>query len=92
MKFDIAKSSLTISAQDADFGGDAKETIECEYQGDKLEIGFNSTYVVDMLTHIDAENVMFKFSLPTRAGIVSPEPMGKDEDITMLVMPVRLTT
>lgn len=98
VKFDVNKSNITISAQDLDFGGEAKESIEldkkagCEYNGEKLEIGFNSTYVLDMLTHLDSDNVTFKFSLPTRAGIVSPETPNEDEDVTMLVMPVRLTS
>lgn len=92
VKFDIAKSGLTISAQDLDFGGEAKESIECDYKGDKLEIGFNSTYVLDMLNHLESEKVVFRFSSPTRAGIISPEKSAEDEEITMLVMPVRLTT
>lgn len=92
IKLDIDKASMTVSAQDLDFGGEAKESIECEYQGEKLEIGFNSAYVIDMLTHLESEKVLFRFSSPTRAGIVSPEVAGEGEDITMLVMPVRLTT
>ena len=92
IKLDISKSSITVSAQDIDFGGEAKESIACEYQGEKLEIGFNSTYVLDMLTHLESESVLFKFSSPTRAGIVSPAESNEEENITMLVMPVRLTT
>ena len=92
IKFSVKKSSLTLSAQDVDFGGEAKETIPCEYDGDDLEIGFNSTYVVDILTHLDAEQVAFKFSSPTRAGIVSPAGPKPDEDVIMLVMPVRLNS
>jgi DNA polymerase-3 subunit beta len=92
VKFDVNKSDITISAQDLDFGGEAKESIECEFKGEKIEIGFNSSYVIDMLTHLESDKVMFKFSSPTRAGIVSPENPSEGEDITMLVMPVRLTS
>lgn len=92
VKFDVSKEAVSISAQDIDFGGEARESIECDYKGDKLEIGFNSTYVLDMLTHLESERVVFKFSSPTRAGIVSPDKGSEEEDITMLVMPVRLTS
>jgi DNA polymerase-3 subunit beta len=92
VRFDVNKSSVTISAQDLDFGGEAKELLQCDYKGEKLEIGFNAAYVLDMLTHLESEHVVFKFSSPTRAGIVSPENKTEDEDITMLVMPVRLTS
>ena len=92
VRFDVSKSNITISAQDIDFGGEAKESIECDFLGEKLEIGFNATYVLDMLTHLESNKVVFKFSTPTRAGILSPENPSEDEEVTMLVMPVRLTT
>jgi len=91
VRFDVAAGSVRITAQDLDFGGEAKETIPCEYRGDELEIGFNSVYLIDILSHLDTEQVSFRFSTPTRAGIVSP--VGKEkENVLMLVMPVRLNT
>jgi DNA polymerase III subunit beta len=90
VKLSLRKNLLTISAQDVDFGGEAKEILDAEYVSDDLDIGFNSQYVVDILTHLDAEQVTFKFSSPTRAGIVSPAGEKTDEDVLMLVMPVRL--
>ena len=91
IRFDIGKTALQISAQDIDFGGEAKEKIACTYTGETLEIGFNSVYLIDILSHLESEQIMFRFSTPTRAGIVSP--VGGDSDsILMLVMPVRLST
>lgn len=90
IRFDIDKTALRITAQDIDFGGEAKETIPCVYSGDALEIGFNSNYLLDILSHLDSDEVMFRFSSPTRAGIVAPAGDARTEDIVMLVMPVRL--
>jgi len=90
VKFGVKNTLLTLSAQDIDFGGEAKETIECEYKGEDIEIGFNSNYVIDILSHMDADQIAFKFSAPTRAGIVTPVNVKNGEDIIMLVMPVRL--
>jgi DNA polymerase-3 subunit beta len=85
------KSALQITAQDLDFGGEAKETIPCTFTSDALEIGFNSAYLIDILSHLESEQVTFRFSTPTRAGIVAP--VGSDSDtVLMLVMPVRLNT
>ena len=92
VRFDIEKSSLRVSAQDVDFGGEAKETIACSYSGDGLEIGFNANYLLDILTHLDSEEVVFHFSSPTRAGVIAPSAGPKDEEVIMLVMPVRLST
>jgi DNA polymerase-3 subunit beta len=92
VRFDIDKTSLRITAQDVDFGGDAKETIPCSYSGEGLEIGFNSNYLLDILSHLDSEEVVFRFSSPTRAGLIAPATGPKEEEIIMLVMPVRLST
>jgi DNA polymerase-3 subunit beta len=86
----IVKNELTITAEDLDFGSEAKETIACEYTGSDMEMGFNFGYVVDILTHIEDDEVVFQFSTPTRAGIVVPRTQREKEHILMLVMPVRL--
>lgn len=90
IKFDIGSQVLNVSAQDVDFGGAAKESLVCAFSGEKLEIGFNSGYVIDILTHLESEQVTFNFSTPTRAGIVAPVGSTEQEEVMMLVMPVRL--
>ncbi len=92
VRLSMSKAGLMISAQDLDFGGEAKESVDAEYAADDLDIGFNSTYLVDILAHLESEQVAFKFSSPTRAGIVSPAGEKTDEDVLMLVMPVRLNS
>lgn len=90
VRLEMTKGVLRVSAQDMDFGGEARENIPCEYAGADMEIGFNSIYLVDVLTHLDEEKVSFRFSGPTRAGIVTPAASSAAEDVLMLVMPVRL--
>jgi DNA polymerase-3 subunit beta len=57
-----------------------------------MEIGFNATYLVDILSHIDTDEVAMHFSTPTRAGIIKPTTQQNNENILMLVMPVRLNS
>jgi DNA polymerase III subunit beta len=90
IRMSIKKNEMTVAAEDIDFGSEAKETLPCNYSGTDLEIGFNSSYVSDILTHIEDEEVVFEFSTPTKAGIVHPSSQRDREDILMLVMPVRL--
>jgi DNA polymerase III subunit beta len=90
VRFDLAPGSLTISAQDVDFGGEANESLECKYAGDDLAIGFNARYLLDILTHLDDAEVTMKFSSATRAGIVVPSKEEGQSSIVMLIMPVRL--
>jgi DNA polymerase-3 subunit beta len=90
VRFVAEKNGLQVTAQDLDLGGEAKETLPCAYSGEQIEIGFNSQYLVDILTHLESPEVEIRLSTPTRAGIVAPGGDEKSEDVIMLVMPVRL--
>lgn len=90
IRFSMKANELRVTAEDVDFGGEAREKLRCIYDGEDMEIGFNSTYVVDLLSHLDAESVTFRFNNPVRAAVVSPTNQRSGEDILMLVMPVRL--
>ena len=92
VRLKIAGTSLNISAEDIDYSNKADENIDCDYKGDDIQIGFNSKFLIEMLNNLDTEIVTLSMSHPNRAGIIRPENTGnKNEDITMLVMPVMLS-
>ncbi len=86
----LKKNELRVSAEDMDFGGEAKEKVVCDYSAEDMEIGFNSTYLIDILSHIDSDEVEFRLSSAVRAAIVTPAKQKPNEDLLMLVMPMRL--
>mgnify|MGYP002622164648 CR=1 FL=1 len=92
VKFSISKELLEVSAEDIDHGANAKESISCEYNGEPMDIGFNSAYVNDVLMHNHAKEVVFKLSSPTKACIIEPAEQEENHELMMLLMPVRLNT
>ena len=90
VRFKITGSEILISAEDLDFSNEANERISCEHDGDDIEIGFNAKFLIEMLSNIESEKVILKLSEPNRAGLLIPEDINDNEDITMLVMPVML--
>ena len=67
MKFTVENKRLTLSSQSAE-EGEASDAIEIDYQGDKVEIGINSHYAIDVLTQVQAhqansksKNIVFNF-------------------------------
>lgn len=91
VRLKIAGSELNISAEDLDFSNEAAERLTCSYAGDDMEIGFNSRFLVEMLTNIDSNEATIEMSAPNRAGILLPNNnSGATEDTLMLVMPVML--
>jgi DNA polymerase-3 subunit beta len=93
VKFSITKDMLNISAEDLDIGASGEEKVTCDYSGDDLEIGFNSSYVNDMLSHLSGEEeIIFKLHSPTKAVLINPVKEKENEELIMLLMPVRLNT
>jgi DNA polymerase-3 subunit beta len=92
VKFSISKNNIVVSAEDIDLGSNAIEKISCEYSGEQMDIGFNTQYVNDILTHVDDDDVLFKLHSPTKACIIEPGRKQDGEDLMLLLMPVRLNT
>ena len=91
VRFRIAGQELTLTAEDIDFYNEAKERLTCSYEGDDMEIGFNSRFLQEMLGNFDSETVKIEMSAPNRAGIITPvENENESEDLLMLLMPVML--
>ncbi len=90
VKFSLSKNNLELSAEDIDHGANAKEKINCNYDGEPMDIGFNTAYVNDILSHVNDEEIIFKLHSPTKACIIEPTEKNEDEDLMLLLMPVRL--
>ncbi len=89
VKFNIKNNGLTISTTNADVGGEAKETLSCDFTGEGIELGYNANYITDILAKIDCEEVVFELSNSVSAGVVYAPDIPK-ENFLCLVMPLRL--
>ena len=80
---------LKFSVQTPDLG-EAQDELPVSYEGDPLEIGFNASYLLEILRYIPTDEVRMTFKAPERAATV--EPVGWDEaaKYLCLVMPLRL--
>ena len=91
IRLKIAGAELNISAEDIDYSNKAEERLGCDYQGDDIQIGFDSRFLSEMLGNLSADEVQLEMSLPNRAGILTPiDGLDEGEKVTMLVMPVML--
>jgi len=93
IRFKVAGSELQITSEDLDFANKAEERLSCQYEGEDMEIGFNSKFVIDMLNNIGSEQILIEMSAPNRAGIILPlDGQEEGENTLMLVMPVMLNS
>lgn len=90
IKLHLEENRITISAQDIDFSTSAEETLVCQYEGKNMSIGFKSSFLIEILNNISAQNVIIELADPSRAGLIVPEEQDENEDLLMLLMPMML--
>ncbi len=80
---------LKFSVQTPDLG-EAQDEMPVRYTGDPLEIGFNATYLLEILRYMPTEEVRLTFKAPERAATIEPEAWSEPGKYLCLVMPLRL--
>lgn len=91
VKMEISQDQLVVSAQDVDFSIAGREVLACQYDGNDISIGFKSAFLLEILSNIDASNIIIELSDPTRPGLFLPyDSDNTDEDVLMLLMPMMI--
>ncbi|MDD1795602.1 DNA polymerase III subunit beta [Enterovibrio makurazakiensis] len=86
VRLNVSNGQLRISAHNPE-QEEAEEFVDVDYQGDDLEIGFNVSYVLDVLNTLKCDQVRFSMSDGTASTLV--EDCNSD-DAMYVVMPIRL--
>lgn len=90
IRLQLTDNNIVVSAQDIDFSTAAEETIPCEYTGTPMNIGFKSSFLIDILNNIPSTDISLELSDPSRAGLIIPTENEENEDLLMLLMPMML--
>jgi len=91
VRLKLTENQLVVSAQDIDFSISAVERLNCQYEGEDMEIGFKSTFLQEILSNLSATDVKVELSDPTRAGLLLPaENENEEENVLMLLMPMMI--
>jgi len=89
IKLKIAGNEINISAQDLDFSISANERVNCRYDGEDMEIGFKSSFLIEIFSNLPSSEISIELSDPGRAGLFLPaESENQGEDLLMLLMPI----
>lgn len=90
IKLQLNANEIFISAQDIDFSISAEEKIACQYQSEEINIGFKSTFLIDILSNLESSDIIIELADSMRAGIFLPFENDENEDLLMLLMPIML--
>lgn len=69
VSFDIRKNEVQISKNTPHLG-EVKELVDAQYSGGQMQIGFNPTFLMDVLKSIDDEEVIFDFFGPDKPAVM----------------------
>ena len=88
VKFSVSNEGVEISASSPEYG-EAKETLEKEYKGDPLAIGFNAQYMLDFLAAAAEGPVSIELKDEQSAGQMRPLA-DENYRYRYIIMPMRI--
>jgi DNA polymerase-3 subunit beta len=87
MSFNAGMLKFSVTTPDL---GEAQDELPVQYDGDQLDIGFNATYMLEILRYMPTEQIRLTFKAPERAATIEPEGWDDPAKYLCLVMPLRL--
>ena len=87
---EISENSLTITTEDPENITTGKESLDCEYDGEPMTIGYNALYLKEVLQHQNSDEIKIMLNSPLNAGLFLPIDQNNNENKTTLLMPIRL--
>ena len=87
MSFNAGMVKFSVQTPDL---GDAQDELPVRYEGDQLDIGFNASYLLEILRFMPTDEVRLTFRAPERAATLEPEQWNDPAQYLCLVMPLRL--
>ncbi|MBD66942.1 MAG: DNA polymerase III subunit beta [Halobacteriovoraceae bacterium] len=86
IKCSFSSSELLITADHPSLG-QAKESIQVEYDGPEMEIGFNARYMIDALSILDVNEIIFEFNNELSPVIIRS---NEEENFLGIIMPLKI--
>ena len=90
VKVELGNNTLRLTGQDNEYATSAEEFLTCEYSGNPISIGFSSQLLLEITNILEGENIILELADPSRPGVIRPTEIGADEDLLMLLMPMRV--
>lgn len=89
IKLSVKDGAVEVATRTADVG-EGTEDVPAQYSGEEMEIGYNAGYLVDSLGTMESDEITLSVNTPVSASVIWPAEQEKGEQLTCLIMPVRL--
>lgn len=90
-KFRITTDHIDVKSSDSSLQREGFETIECEYTGPDIIMGFSAPYLVEICNVLTTQDILVHLSDPSRPGVFCPTENEEATDMLVLLMPMNVT-
>ena len=90
VRLQLNNNEIFMSTIDVNFSTSAEEKVQCEYLGDSMVIGFNDNNIIEVLKNINCDSVNIQLLDPLRPGIFLPVEQKENEELLILLVPMRI--
>lgn len=90
VKIRLADGVLTLQSQDPGYNTSASETVSCNYTGADLLIGFDSTFMIDILNTFSTPDILVHLGDPSRPALFKPSEEDPGSDLAIILMPMNI--
>lgn len=89
VKFHL-ENGLTLQSSDAAYNTSGYEEVSCDYNGAKLLIGFDGTYLIDILQTFSCPEIMIYLGDPSRPALMKSAESIPDAEHSVILMPMNI--
>ncbi len=89
IRLSLKSDSIELSSQTVDIG-EARETISAVFKGEDMEVGYNASYLLDIIKNIDSEEMICYLNTSLSAALINPVKQDEEYSLMYLLMPIRL--
>lgn len=90
VKLELGNNNIHLTGQDNEYSTSAEEFLICEYDNTPISIGFSCQFLIEICNILDSDNIILELADPSRPGLVRPAQDKENEELIMLLMPMRV--
>ena len=90
VKFNFNTSEVILRASDNSLGTSGEERVACDYNGQPINMGFGSQYLVEILSTFSSSDIVIKLADPSRPALFLPGESAPDTELVMILMPMNI--
>jgi DNA polymerase-3 subunit beta len=90
VKVELSNNSMKLTGQDNEYATSAEEFLVCDYTATSISIGFSCQFLLEIANIMESDTITLEVADPSRPGIIRPAEEDTEDEVLMLLMPMRV--